>query len=90
MDTDDSLPGFELKDSDGTSCSLVALGRRYAPNAQHWTYANRPKSDNAAQQIVGRERRGLVSHHNWSRRCLNEIAPPRQLNRWAVLINSKH
>ena len=33
----------------------------------------------ATQQIVGRERRERVSHHNWSGRCLNEFAPPRQL-----------
>jgi hypothetical protein len=35
-----------------------------------------------AEQIVGRERRERVSHHDWSRRYLNEFAPPRQLNRY--------
>src|SRR5947199_221690 len=43
------------------SCSLVALDRRYATHAHQWTDADRPKSSNAAEQIVGRERRERVS-----------------------------
>jgi hypothetical protein len=34
------------------------------------------------QQIVGRERRRLVSHRNRSHDALREIASPRQLNHW--------
>jgi hypothetical protein len=62
---------------------LVAIGAAFIFIVVSVFTLIRKRSRRAAEQIVGPERRGRVSHRDWSGRCLIEFAPPRQLNRWA-------